>query len=57
MKILLAGAWQYEFYEYACAEALARLGVTVERFSWSRYFSCFVGKANLYWVLRGPALG
>ncbi len=56
MKILLAGAWQYEFYEYACAEALARLGVTVERFSWSRYFSGIVGKAQLKWVLPGPAV-
>ncbi len=56
MKILLAGAWQYEFYEYACAEALVRLGILVEQFRWNSYFSGALGKAQLEWILPGPAM-
>jgi hypothetical protein len=56
MKILLAGAWQFDFYESACAEALKKMGVEVAGFSWQPYFRGNFGKVQLKWVLPGPAV-
>ena len=56
MKILFAGAFQYWVYEEACARALERFGVSVERFSWSAYFSGIVGRAQSKHVFYGPAM-
>jgi len=38
MKLLLAGNWQYDWYEAACAEALKRLGVEVIPFRFAPFF-------------------
>ncbi|MGQ9682048.1 MAG: CgeB family protein [Anaerolineae bacterium] len=38
LKLLLAGDYDYPFYEPACAKALESLGVRVERFAWGRWF-------------------
>ena len=42
MRILVAGAWQWPWYEKACADALRSLGHEVQRFSWFERFSRFV---------------
>jgi spore maturation protein CgeB len=54
-KLLLAGAWQYDFYEAACADALTRLGVQVVPFKWQRFFGGIAGRAEGKYVFRGPA--
>ena len=41
MKILVAGAWQWPWYEQACADALTSLGHDVRRFSWLERFRIF----------------
>ncbi len=56
MKIMFAGAFQYGMYEEACARVLERLGVSVERFSWSPYFSGLWGRAQSKYVFYGPAI-
>lgn len=56
MKILLAGEWRFSYYEPACAHALEKLGVTVQRMSWANSFSSFLGKAQAKWTLPGPAM-
>ena len=56
MRLLLAGSWQYYIYEAACAEALERLGVQVERFAWGSYFSGILGQAQAKWVFPSPAM-
>lgn len=38
MKLVLAGAWQWPWYEQACATSLTRLGHQVVRFSWAETF-------------------
>lgn len=42
MRIIVAGAWQWSWYEPVCAEALSRLGHNVKRFSWAERFVHFV---------------
>jgi hypothetical protein len=56
IKLLLAGAWKYAIYQSACAEALERLGVEVERFAWNSYFAGPLGRAQEKWVVPGPAM-
>lgn len=53
-KLLLAGGWQYDFYEKACADALAQNGVEVVPFSWNRFFSSLPGRAEAKYVIAGP---
>jgi hypothetical protein len=54
-KLLLAGAWQYDFYEKACSDALARLGVEVIPFQWLPRFSGLLGRVEAKYVVAGPA--
>ncbi len=56
MRVLLAGAWQFDFYESACAAALRRLGLEVAPFAWKDYFQGNLGKLQFKWVLPGPAV-
>lgn len=42
MRIIVAGAWQWPWYEKACADALQKLGHEVEKFSWEERFTRFV---------------
>jgi len=42
MRILVAGEWQWPWYEQACAEALCRLIHEVQRFFWAERFVHFV---------------
>lgn len=56
MKLLIAGAWKWPFYEQACANALTRLGVDVERFEWTRYFDCLSGRLQAKLPFPGLAL-
>jgi hypothetical protein len=62
MKLLLAGNWQYEWYEAACAEALRRLGVEVIPFRFAPFFGGYGGWGypgrveEALPVLPGPAL-
>lgn len=42
VRILVGGAWQWPWYEQACAEALRSLGYEVQRFSWDERFERFV---------------
>ena len=42
MRIIVAGAWQWPWYEQACAEALRSLEHEVKRFSWDERFERFV---------------
>lgn len=56
MRLLLVGAWQYVMYEKACADALARLGVTVIPFTWARYFRGLIGRAQHKYPFPGPAM-
>jgi spore maturation protein CgeB len=62
MKLLLAGNWQYEWYEAACAEALRRLGVEVIPFQFAPFFRGYGGwsyPGKVEWalpLLPGPAL-
>jgi hypothetical protein len=62
MKLLLAGNWQYEWYEAACAEALRRLVVEIIPFCFASFFRGYggwgyLGKVeNALPVVPGPAL-
>lgn len=62
MRLLLAGKWEYDWYEPACAEALRRVGVDVIPFRFSLFFEGYVGWRYLgkveeaLPVLPGPAL-
>jgi spore maturation protein CgeB len=56
MKILLAGNWQWDQYEEACAHALEKLGHEVRAFSFSRFFAGRFGHyQNVLAALPGPA--
>jgi spore maturation protein CgeB len=54
MRILIAGLFQYDWYEKICADTMEGLGHEVIRFSWGKYFSSIPGKieAGLGW--NGP---
>lgn len=54
LKLLLAGLWQYRFYEEACATALEKLGVQVIPFRWRNYFASLVGRAEAKYAFNGP---
>lgn len=54
MKILLAGDFQYFWYQEACSQALEKLGHVVIRFPWHTYFNSLMGKAELKYVVPGP---
>jgi hypothetical protein len=41
MRILVAGEWVWPWYEQACADALAKLGCEIRRFSWMERFRRF----------------
>jgi hypothetical protein len=41
MRILIAGEWVWPWYEQACADALAKLGCEIRRFSWMERFRKF----------------
>jgi glycosyltransferase involved in cell wall biosynthesis len=62
VKLLLAGNWQYDWYESACAEALRRAGVDVIPFRFAPFFQGYAGWRYLGKVeealpmLPGPAL-
>jgi hypothetical protein len=56
VKILLAGNWQWDQYEAACANALDKLGHEVRPFSFSRFFGGRLGHyQNVLAALPGPA--
>jgi spore maturation protein CgeB len=55
MQILLAGNFQFDWYEEACAKALEELGHQVKRFAWHVYFSFnLIGKLENYTSFNGP---
>lgn len=56
MKLLLAGNWQYEWYEAACAESLEKLGVEVIPFRFSSFFRGFSARLQNSLPFPGPAL-
>jgi len=53
MKILLAGGYHFFWYEEACARSLESMGMEVIRFSWSRYFSGWIGRIEQRLMLPG----
>lgn len=55
MRILLAGAFRYFWYEEACARALEALGHAVVRVRWDACFRNPVGRVEERWVVSGPA--
>lgn len=55
MRVLLAGNYQFPWYEQACANALECLGNDVIRFSWKNFYASFPGKIEEYLALDGPA--
>lgn len=55
MRILMAGAYRWPWYEEACSQALEELGHEVERFRWDRYFSGWTGRVQRR-LLWGPAV-
>ncbi len=54
MKILLAGAYRFPWYEEACARALETLGYEVVRFSWDALFATHPGKFEEHFAVVGP---
>jgi len=56
VKILLAGDFQFAWYEEACAKALESLGHRVIRFQWNSYFRGLVGKLEHHFVIPGPGV-
>jgi spore maturation protein CgeB len=55
MRILLAGRYQYDWYESACAKTLETLGHEVHRFAWLPLFRGPLGRVEDAWVVPGPA--
>src|SRR4029453_12958445 len=55
LRWLLAGAWDWNHFEEASANALQRLGHTVVPFRWSPFFEGLVGRAERKWTIVGPA--
>lgn len=56
MRILLAGNWEWEQYEEACARALEKLGHEVRAFSFSNFFYGRFGHyQNALAIIPGPA--
>ena len=55
MRWLLAGAWDWNHFEEASANALQRLGQTVVPFRWSPFFEGLGGRAERKWTIVGPA--
>jgi spore maturation protein CgeB len=56
MKILVAGDFQYDWYQPAIASALERLGLQVVRFAWSEFFNYLSLKDRIQIrMMRGPA--
>jgi spore maturation protein CgeB len=53
VKILLAGAYRYFWYEEVCAQALEKLGHEVIRYGWNRFFKGKLGAIEEKWPL-GP---
>jgi len=53
LRILIAGAWQWPWYEQACADALTKLGYEVRRFSWEQRFRNFTnGKVEPIYISK-----
>ncbi len=52
---LVAGEWQYAHYEPACADALRRAGMQVERFAWAGHFTGLSGRVERWATAAGPA--
>jgi spore maturation protein CgeB len=55
VKILLAGAYRYFWYEEVCAQALEKLGHHVLRYRWDRFFKGKLGTLQEKWLL-GPSI-
>jgi spore maturation protein CgeB len=55
MKILLAGAYRYFWYEEVCAQALEKLGHQVTRYRWNGLFKGKLGALQEKWLL-GPSV-
>lgn len=55
MRILLAGAYRYFWYEEVCAQALEKLGHEVGRYRWDRFFMSRLGTLQEKWLV-GPAV-
>jgi hypothetical protein len=55
LRWLLAGAWDWNHFEEASANALQRLGQTVVPFRWSPFFDGLGGRAERKWTIVGPA--
>ena len=51
MKMVMAGNWQWPFYQQACANALAELGVNVVAFKWQSYFHGIMGKFEAHTLI------
>ena len=54
MRILIAGLFQYDWYEKICADTIADLGHEVIRFSWRKYFMSTPGKIEAALGWSGP---
>ena len=52
---LVAGEWQFEHYERACADALSRCGIDVTPFSWADAFRSPAGRLERWATLIGSA--
>jgi hypothetical protein len=55
VRILLAGAYRYFWYEEVCAKALEKLGYEVVRYRWDRFFRRKAGSLQEKWLV-GPAV-
>jgi spore maturation protein CgeB len=54
MRILLAGVYQFSYYEAAAKSALESLGCEVIPFSWQKYFKPLPGRIESYMAIDGP---
>ena len=54
MRILIAGLFQYDWYEKICADTIEDLGHEVIRFSWRKYFTSTLGKVEAALGWSGP---
>ena len=52
---LVAGEWEYEHYEAACAEGLRGAGVQVEEFAWAGQFTGLSGRVERWATAAGLA--
>jgi spore maturation protein CgeB len=54
MRILIAGLFQFDWYEKICADKIEQLGHEVIRFSWRKYFTSIPGKIEAALGWSGP---